>query len=105
MSEKQNITKLAARYCIPAAGFAGLFINLLRITAGAQSVDAQGAGRNGRPLLLAHATWIEAEIPQALPMHPGQSRGIGADSPVRGVYAANAPKIRRIRIPVRLSCW
>jgi hypothetical protein len=25
---------------------------------------AQGAGRNGRPLLLAHAAWIAAEIPQ-----------------------------------------
>jgi hypothetical protein len=45
---------------------------------------AQGAGR-GRPLL-AHATWIAAESPQPA------GRGLGAKSPVRGVYAANAPK-------------
>jgi hypothetical protein len=49
---------------------------------------AQGAGRNGRPLLLAHAACIVAEILFCRTA----AKKIGADSPVRGVCAANAQK-------------
>jgi hypothetical protein len=45
---------------------------------------AQGAGHDFAKAksLLAHAAWIEAEIPQGLRM---QDRGIEAESPVCGV--------------------